>query len=97
MLKNAVIYWNRLKTMMGEGKELSDILKTYIDKAMKEGHMRELPADPGGGANPMGGMKMPGMGGMTGMGAMPSAGMGSSGRELPQSMRDAVRGVPQVP
>lgn len=42
MLKNAVIYWNRLKTMMGEGKELSDILKTYIDKAMKEGHMREL-------------------------------------------------------
>lgn len=48
MLKNAVIYWNRLKTMMGEGKELSDILKTYIDKAMKEGHMRELPADPGG-------------------------------------------------
>lgn len=46
--KNAVIYWNRLKTMMGEGKELSDILKTYIDKAMKEGHMRELPADPGG-------------------------------------------------
>ncbi|WP_337744550.1 hypothetical protein [Duodenibacillus massiliensis] len=45
----------------------------------------------------MGGMKMPGMGGMTGMGAMPSAGMGSSGRELPQSMRDAVRGVPQVP
>ncbi len=69
--REAVLYWNRLRSQLPEGDEMRAVLDENIDNAMKAGGLKSLPLDTVAPPTPV---MMKGMGG-----TMPASGMPPSG------------------
>lgn len=83
--KEAVLYWNRLRSQVPEGDEMKAVLDENIDRAMKEGGLTQLPLDT---VEPPKPVMMKGMGGMGGSGMPPGMGQngGMGGGSFPPAM-----------
>ena len=85
----AVLYWNRLRTQVPEGDEMREVLDENIERAMKEGGLKQLPLDTVEPPKPVMMPKgMPGMGG--GMGSGMGPGMGGMPPNMPPNMPPAM-------